>query len=350
MDEQRQTTTIYLAERPEYGIVPGKTFASKTEPAPTVDELKDGQVLVETLYLSLDPSMRGLIANADRKSYIAPVAIGQKMLGGAVSRVLGSKSAKAKPGDIVHSFSGWTEVAIVPDAAVDVIQLPKGGKATDILMAALNGPGPTAYIGLNKIANVKPGDTVVVSAAAGANGTLVGQLAKMYGAARVIGLTGSDQKCDWLRNEVGAFDAALNYKSPTFPQDLEAATPDEVDVYWDNVGGKLLDTMLTRAAKNGRFVVCGGISEYNIPPEQRWGVRNTIELGKKRIRMEGFVVLDHAREMPQVRAELFKLVEEGKLKVFNTVLKGGIREAENALVKMFEGENLGKLSLEVKAI
>lgn len=202
---------------------------------------------------------------------------------------------------------------------------------------------------MNHIAHVKPGETVVVSAAAGANGTLVGQLAKMYGAARVVGLTGSDHKCDWLRDEVG-FDAALNYKSPTFAQDLEAATPDEVDVYWDNVGGKILDTMLTRAAKKSRFVVCGGISEYNVPPEQRWGIQNIIELGKRRIRMEGFVVLDHAREMPQVRAELSRWVGEGTLKVFNTVLKGGIQEAENALVKMFAGENLGKLSLEVKAL
>lgn len=202
---------------------------------------------------------------------------------------------------------------------------------------------------MNNIANIKSGETVVVSGAAGANGTLVGQMAKMYGAGRVIGLTGSDQKCDWLRNEVG-FDVALNYKSPTFVQDLEAATPDEVDVYWDNIGGKLLDTMLIRAAKKSRFVICGGISEYNIPPEQRWGVRNIIELGKKRMRMEGFVVLDHAQEMPQVRAELFKWVEQGKLKVFNHILKGGIKEAENALVKMFEGENCGKLSLEVKAV
>ncbi|KAK8108388.1 nadp-dependent leukotriene b4 12-hydroxydehydrogenase [Apiospora sp. TS-2023a] len=283
MGDQRQNTTIYLAERPEYGIVPGKTFASKTEPAPTVDQLKDGEVL----------------------SYMPPVAIGQKMLGGAVSRVLGSMSAKVKPGDIVFSFSGWTEVAIVPEAAVDPIQLPPGRPATDILFAAIS-------------------DTVVVSTAAGGNGPIVGQLAKLYGAGRVIGLTGSDQKCDWLLREVGnGFDAALNYKSPTFVQDLEAATPDEVDVYWDNVGGQILDTMLTRAAKNSRFVICGGISQYNTPLEERWGVKNTIALGTKRIRMEGFVVFDHPQEMPKVRAELFQLVEEGKLKVFNTVLKGG---------------------------
>ncbi|KAK8021986.1 hypothetical protein PG993_012753 [Apiospora rasikravindrae] len=344
MDEQqRQNMTIYLAERPECGIVPGKTFASKTERAPTVDDLKDGQVLVETLYLSLDPSMRGLLNGKSK-------VIHASLVGGAVSRVLGSKSAKAKPGDIVHSFSGWTEVAIVPDAAVDVIQLPQGGKITDILMAALNGPGPTAYIGMKNIANVKPGETVVVSAAAGANGTLVGQMAKMAGAARVIGITGSDQKCDWLLNEVGGFDVALNYKAPAFLQELEAATPDEVDVYWNNVGGRLLDTLLLRAAKNSRFVIVGGISEYNTPPEERWGVKNIIEVGKKRVRMEGFVVLDHAREMPQVRSELFDWVGQGKLKVFNTVLKGGIGEAENALVKMFAGENYGKLSLEVKAI
>lgn len=291
----------------------------------------------------------------------------QVVVGGAVTRVLGSKSAKANPGDIVHTFSGWTEVAIVPEAAVDVIQLPQGGKPTDILMAALSkfsevsgrdyhtdesdfldGAGTTAYIGMKNIANVKPGETLVVSAAAGAVGTMVGQIAKLHGA-RVIGITGSDQKCDWLCNEVG-FDAALNYKSPTLVQDLESATPNEVDVYWDNVGGQLLDTLLNRAAKKSRFVICGAISEYNTLPEQRWGVKNIIELGKKRIRMEGFVVLDHAQELPQARAQLFDWIQQGKLKVFNTVLKGGIKEAESALVKLFNGKNHGKLSLETKAI
>ncbi|KAK8004883.1 zinc-binding dehydrogenase [Apiospora arundinis] len=340
MDQQRQNATIYLAERPEYGIVPGKTFASKKEPAPTVDDLNDGEVLVETLYLSLDPSMRGVL-NGKSGIIYPPVAIGQKMIGGAVTRVLGSKSGKVKSGDIVHTFSGWTEVAIVPEAAVDAIQLPKGGKITDILMAALSN-------GLKNIAQVKPGETVVVSAAAGANGTLVGQIAKMQGA-RVIGITGSDEKCDWLCKEVG-LDAALNYKSPNFIRDLETATPNEVDVYWDNVGGQLLETMLSRAAKKSRFVICGGISEYNTAPEQRWGVKNIIELGKKRIRMEGFVILDHAQDLPQARAELFNWIEQGKIKVFNTILKGGIGEAENALVKLFEGRNNGKLSLEVKAI
>ncbi|KAK7974482.1 hypothetical protein PG989_016330 [Apiospora arundinis] len=392
MDQQRQNVTIYLAERPEYGIVPGKTFASKTEPAPTVDDLKDGEVLVETLYLSLDPSMRGVlngkyyfifhtslspigiwlsfstdslslqighhisllwpsVRRVSSQSTAAiigrvtilfdPQADTFSVIGGAVTRVSGSKSAKAKPGDIVHTFSGWTEVAIVPEAAVDAIQLPKGGKITDILMAALSN-------GLKNIAQVKPGETVVVSAAAGANGTLVGQIAKMQGA-RVIGITGSHDKCDWLCKEVG-FDAALNYKSSTFIRDLETATPNEVDVYWDNVGGQLLETMLSRAAKKSRFVICGGISEYNTPPEQRWGVKNIIELGKKRIRMEGFVILDHAQDLPQARAELFSWIEQGKIKIFNTILKGGIEEAENALVKLFEGENIGKLLLEVKAI
>ncbi|KAK8876887.1 NAD(P)-binding protein [Apiospora arundinis] len=408
MDQKGQNVTIYLAERPEYGIVPGKTFASKTEPAPTVDDLKDGEVLVETLYLSLDPSMRGVlngkyyfifhtslspigiwlsfstdslslqighhisllwpsVRRVSSQSTAAiigrvtilfdPQAETFSVIGGAVTRVSGSKSAKAKPGDIVHTFSGWTEVAIVPEAAVDTIQLPKGGKITDILMAALRyiltlpidlranyGSGS----GLKNIAQVKPGETVVVSAAAGANGTLVGQIAKMQGA-RVIGITGSHDKCDWLCKEV-RFDAALNYKSSTFIRDLETATPNEVDVYWDNVGGQLLETMLSRAAKKSRFVICGGISEYNTSPEQRWGVKNIIELGKKRIRMEGFVILDHAQDLPQARAELFSWIEQGKIKIFNTILKGGIEEAENALVKLFEGENIGKLLLEVKAI
>ncbi|KAH9890788.1 hypothetical protein F4778DRAFT_773057 [Xylariomycetidae sp. FL2044] len=348
MEEPRQNVTVYLAERPKYGIVPGKTFESKTEPAPTAEDLKDGEVLVETLYLSLDPSMRGVLN--DRKSYIPPVAIGQKMIGGAITRVLASKSAKIGVGTLAHTYSGWTEVAILPEAALDVIELPKGAKITDILMAAFNGPGPTAYIGMKNIAKIQAGETIVISAAAGANGTLVGQIAKMHGA-RVIGITGSDAKCAWLLGEVG-FDVALNYKSPTFAEDLEAATsPDEVDVYWDNVGGRTLELLLSRAAKHSRFVICGGISDYNITPsEERWGVRNVIEVAKKRIRMEGFVILDHVHELPQVRAELFGWIREGKIKTYNTVVKGAITDADGVLQKLFEGQNFGKLSLQIKSL
>ncbi|KAI0011817.1 hypothetical protein F4779DRAFT_571407 [Xylariaceae sp. FL0662B] len=359
----QQNTTIYLASRPTYHILPGETFKAKTEPAPSADDLKDGEALVETLYLSLDPSMRGVL-NA-RKSYIAPVAIGQKMVGGAITRVLATKTSKVKPGDIIHSFSGWTEIAIVHESALEAISIPEGCKFTDILMVALSvfhhivhglskiltrsidGPATTAYVGLKNVAKVKPGETVVVSAASGAVGSIVGQMAKIYGA-RAVGITSSDEKCSWLVNQLG-FDAAVKYNSPSFLQDLEAATPSNIDVYWDGVGGQVLDAALARAAKYSRFVLCGGVSEYNVPPEERLGIKNTIEIGKQQIRMEGFVILDKAQEMPEARAQIFKWAAEGKLVMKTTIITGGIDKVEGAFTKLFNGDKLGKLIVEVKS-
>lgn len=338
----RTNTSYHLAERPKPDLIPGKTFEKRTNPAPTADQLKDGEVLVEALYLSLDPAMRPMLN--DVRSYVPPVQIGELMRGTAISRVLASKSPKAKQGDFVNASIGWQEVGILADSAFEVVQIPEGSKVTDAL-GVLGLTGLTAYFGLDKIGKPKKGDTVVISGAAGATGSVAGQIAKLSGA-KVIGIAGSDDKCDWLVKDLG-FDAALNYKSPTFSKDFAKATPDFIDVYWDNVGGEILELALSRAKKNARFVMCGSISGYNASGPQK-GIRNLFNVVSQRIHMEGFIVFDFLSEYPQARKQLFEWLSQGKIQRKETIVGGGIDNVEKAFVKLFDGTNTGKLLLEVK--
>ncbi|KAI1086798.1 NAD(P)-binding protein [Rostrohypoxylon terebratum] len=340
----RKNLTFHLAERPKGDIVPGKTFNLVETDAPTANDLKDGEVLVENIYLSLDPAMRTWLY--DVRSYTPPVAIGEKMRGGCIARVLASKGGKVKEGDYVFVWSGWTEVAVVAEDVVSLIDLPKGTRLTDAIGAA--GPtGLTAYFGLRDIGKPKAGETVVVSGAAGATGSVAGQIAKIHGA-RVIGIAGSDEKCKVLTEELG-FDVALNYKSPTFKEDFAKATPDFIDVYWDNVGGEILDLALSRAATHARFVMCGSISRYNAL-EKAPGVRNIQVVTTQRVRMEGFIVTDYLKEFSEAKKQLSQWIVEGKLKRKETIVKGGLKVAETAISNLFNGGNMGKLLVEVKPI
>ncbi|KAI1182270.1 hypothetical protein F5B17DRAFT_421202 [Nemania serpens] len=340
----RQNKTFVLAERTSTHIIPGKTFKLEVTPAPTADDLKDGQALIETLYLSLDPAMRGWIN--DMRSYVTPVAIGEKMRGGVIARVIASKTPKVKEGDIVTASIGWTELSIVGENEFQKFEVPKGGKITDLL-GVLGMTGMTAWTGLHRIGKPKAGETVVVSGAAGATGSVVGQIAKLRGS-RVVGIAGSDEKCEWLKSELG-FDAALNYKSPTFKKDFEAATPDYIDMYWDNVGGEILELALSRAKKNARFVMCGSISGYNSLGRETAGIRNLFMVVSQRIRMEGFIVFDFLEDWPAAREEIGKWLSEGKFKRKETIVKGGLEKAEYAINDLFEGKNIGKLLIEVKS-
>ncbi|KAI1124978.1 NAD(P)-binding protein [Nemania abortiva] len=340
----RQNLSFYLAKRPTTEIVPGETFQARTQPAPTYEDLKDGEALVESLYLSLDPAARGAV-NASR-SYTAPVEIGSLMRGTAIVRVLATKTSKVQVGDIVCAPSGWTEVAVVPEGLIDAFDLPVGANLTERL-CSLGGAGLTAYFGMTTIALLKPGETVVISSAAGATGSFAGQIAKIFGA-RVIGITGTEDKCAWLRDEL-KFDVALNYKSPLFEEDLEAATPDFVDVYWDNVGGDLLDMVLERAAKFSRFVLCGAISGYNSTSKRTAGVHNLVHAITQRVTLKGLIIYDHLAEIPQARKELSRWITEGKLKSHVTIVRGGLKEVEAGIAMLFRGENIGKALLEVKA-
>ncbi|KAI0886625.1 uncharacterized protein GGS22DRAFT_115765 [Annulohypoxylon maeteangense] len=341
----RKNLTFHLAERPKGNIVPGKTFNLVETDAPTASDLKDGQILVENIYLSLDPAMRTWLY--DIRSYVPPVAIGEKMRGGSIARVLATKSAKAKEGEYVYAGSGWTEVAVVGDAEFEPIVLPKGTQITDAIGAA-GMTGMTAYFGLTDIGKPKAGETVVVSGAAGATGSVVGQIAKINGA-RVIGLAGSDDKCKVLTEELG-FDVALNYKSPTFAEDFVKATPDYIDVYWDNVGGDILEKALARAATKSRFVMCGSISRYNGLEKESPGIRNLFVVVTQRVRMEGFIVTDFRDRYPEAKKQLGQWIAEGKLKSKETIVKGGIKVADVAISNLFEGGNTGKLLVEVKPI
>ncbi|KAI1440019.1 NAD(P)-binding protein [Annulohypoxylon stygium] len=340
----RKNLTFHLAERPTGEIVPGKTFNLVETDAPTANDLKDGEILVENIYLSLDPAMRTWLY--DIRSYIPPVAIGERMRGGSIARVLATKSYKAKEGDYVFAWSGWTEVSTVAEVDFSVIDLPEGTRITDGIGAA--GPtGMTAYFGLKHIGKPKAGETVVVSGAAGATGSVAGQIAKIHGA-RVIGIAGSDEKCKILTEELG-FDVALNYKSPTFKDDFVKATPDFINVYWDNVGGEILELALERAAIHSRFVMCGSISRYN-DIEKAAGIRNLHVVTLQRVRMEGLIVFDYHEEFSEAKKQLGQWITEGKLKGKETIIKGGLKMAETAISNLFNGGNTGKLLVEIKPI
>jgi NADPH-dependent curcumin reductase CurA len=222
-------TSIHLAERPQANIVAGKTFTPKQHPVPTAADLKDGEVLFQTLYLSLDPAMRGWL-NPTR-SYIPPVEIGAVMRGSGIGLIIASKSSKFPVGTYATGMCGWSEYAVLKEKFVEPLDLPEGAVPTDAL-GVLGMTGLTAYFGLLEIGQVKEGDFVVVSGAAGATGSVVGQIAKLKGAT-VLGLAGEDSKVRWLKEELG-FDEALNYKDPEFTKKFRAATKGLIDVYFDN--------------------------------------------------------------------------------------------------------------------
>jgi NADPH-dependent curcumin reductase CurA len=227
-------TSIHLAERPQAEIVAGQTFTPKQHSIPTASDLKDGEVLFQTLYLSLDPAMRGWL-NPTR-SYIPPVEIGAVMRGSGIGLIVASKSSKFPVGTYATGMCGWTEYAILKEKHLDPLDLPEGAVPTDAL-GVVGMTGLTAYFGLLEIGQVKAGDFVVVSGAAGATGSVVGQIAKLKGAT-VLGLAGEDSKVRWLKEELG-FDEALNYKDPEFVKKFRAATKGLIDVYFDN--GKFSD-------------------------------------------------------------------------------------------------------------
>jgi len=228
----RQSLQLELVERPTGEIVPGKTFRQRRVAAPTEADLKDGQLLLECLYVSFDPAMRGWLD--DRRSYVPPVQIGEVMRALAIARVLASRSAKARAGDIVTAPMGIREVGIMPEDQVEpaaVGAAAAGARVTDLL-GVFGATGLTAYFGMTRIGEPRAGETVVVSAAAGATGSVAAQIAKIAGA-RVIGTAGSDAKCKWLKEELG-LDVALNYKDPDFKKKFKEATPKYIDVFFDN--------------------------------------------------------------------------------------------------------------------
>ncbi|KAI0367805.1 alcohol dehydrogenase [Pilatotrama ljubarskyi] len=331
-----QYTKITLAERPTAGITPS-TF--KTEVVPF--NLKPGpkQILVKSLYVSIDPAMRGWLNDA--RSYLPPVQIGEVMRALVLGEVLeAGPGSKFKKGDIVSGAFGWTEYGVFDDKLADKIQTQPGVDILDHL-GPLGTTGLTAYFGLLDVGQVKAGETLVVSGAAGATGSIVCQIGKKKGA-KVYAIAGSPDKCAWLEKELGV-DKAFNYKSPTFFEDFRK-TVGYVDVYFDNVGGDILNFMLTRLKKKARIVLCGAISDYNNAKPK--GLSSYTNLIAQSAKIEGFIVFNYIDRYAEARRELASWLQDGSLKRRYHIVKG-LQNAPDALNLLFSGGNTGKLIVQV---
>ena len=332
---------IRLAARP-VGAPKDSDWQATSEP---LREPEDGGVLLQTLALSLDPAMRGWMNEG--KSYIPPVGIGEVMRAGGIMRVISSRNPAFAPGDICTGGPGVQEYCLVPADQVRRSGLTKIDLRLGTVAQWLNVlgmPGMTAYFGLLEVGQPKAGETVVVSGAAGAVGQTVGQVAKIKGC-RVVGIAGGAAKCEFVVKELG-FDACIDYKAGPVRDGLKAHCPNGVDVYFDNVGGEILDTVLTRINRRARIVICGAISQYNNtgPVE---GPKNYLSLLVNRARMEGMVVFDYADRYPQAIAEMAGYLKDGRMTSREDVVRGGVAAFPSTLPKLFSGENFGKLVLHV---
>jgi NADPH-dependent curcumin reductase CurA len=322
-----------LAARPQ-GMVGAEHFSYVEEP---LGEPGEGQALVEVLYISLDPAMRGWMNEG--RSYVPPVQIGEVMRAATVGRVLESRSERFAVGDHVSSWLGVQRFAVVGEDALLKIDPRQAPLPT--YLGALGMPGMTAYFGLLEVGQPKEGETVVVSGAAGAVGSVVGQIARIKGA-RAVGIAGGAQKCEWVAGELG-FDACIDYKHEDVATALRQHCPDGIDVYFDNVGGEILDAALARLARGARVAICGAISQYNNIESMR-GPSNYMSLLVNRARMQGFVVLDYLDRYADAQREMAAWIAAGELIAREDVVEG-FETFPEALTRLFAGENVGKLVL-----
>jgi NADPH-dependent curcumin reductase len=327
---------VRLAAHPS-GLPKPSDWELTEEPLPTPGA---GEITVASSYISLDPAMRGWM-NAGA-SYIEPVEIGAVMRAAAVGRVLASEHPGFEPGDHVYGTFGVQEYALSDGRGV--IKIDPSLAPPPTYLGTLGLTGITAYFGLLEVGRLKQGDTVVVSGAAGAVGSVAGQIARIKGA-RVIGIAGGETKCRWLVDELG-FDAAIDYKAEDLRASLRQSAPDGVDVYFDNVGGEILDSVLTRLARGARIVICGAVSQYNSAEGPR-GPDNYLALLVARASMTGMVVFDYAPRYGEATRELAAWLSDGSLISREDVLEGGVQAFPSALLKLFAGENIGKLVLRV---
>jgi NADPH-dependent curcumin reductase CurA len=332
-DTHRQ---IRLAARPHGELKPTDWEHADTP----VAEPREGEFAGVTKMISLDPAMRGWLD--DRPSYVPPVGIGDVMRAGSIIEVTASNHPGFAVGDHVVGTFGVQERVV--SNGKGALKVDPGAAPLATYLAALGMPGMTAYFGLLDVGALKDGETVLVSGAAGAVGSMVGQIAKVKGC-RVIGIAGGPEKCALLTDELG-FDAALDYRSDGFKQALRDATPDGVDVYFDNVGGEILDLALTRLAMKARVVICGAISQYNNETAPQ-GPSNYLALLVRRARMEGFVVFDYAKRYAEGAQAIAGWIAEGRITSQEHVVQGGIDDFPDTLQMLFRGENVGKLVLEL---
>ncbi len=317
-----------LASRPT-GWVSEANFRLERAPLP---EPKDGELLVKNLWLSLDPYMRGRMN--DQKSYAAKQEIGEVMVGGTVGEVVESRNPKFAKGDKVVGMLGWQQYGC--SNGTGLTKIDARGAPLPAYLGVLGMPGVTAWVGLD-LCQPKTGETVVVSAASGAVGSVVGQIAKLKGC-RAVGIAGGRAKCDYVTKELG-FDACVDYKAGRLNDDLKAAVPNGIDCYFENVGGEILDAVLRRMNAFSRIAVCGLISQYNAT--EAYGVKTFQSILTNRIKVQGFIVSDRMELWAKALPELAGWVASGKIKYRETVAEG-LENAPKAFIGLLRGENLGK--------
>jgi NADPH-dependent curcumin reductase CurA len=328
---------VRLGARPAPGLPKPTDWEHTVEPVPVPAE---GEIVVGISHISIDPAMRGWMN--DVPSYIEPVELGAVMRAGAVGQVLASEHPDFAPGDHVYGAFGVQEYA--SSDCRGVVKVDPSLAPLPTYLGALGLGGLTAYFGLLDVGRLKEGETVVVSGAAGSVGSVAGQIAKLKGC-RAIGIAGGAEKCRWLVEELG-FDAAIDYKADNIRAALREHAPKRVDVFLDNVGGDVLDAVLTRLARGARIVISGGISQYNA--ERMRGPANYLALIAARGSMTGMVVFDYAGRYAEATADLARWLQEGKIVSREHVVEGGVSAFPDTLLKLFAGENTGKLVLAVR--
>jgi NADPH-dependent curcumin reductase CurA len=328
---------LVLAERPTGMVDESTVRVEETEvPAP-----QEGEALVKVRYISIDPTIRTWMDDAP--GYLPPIAIDEVIRSGGVGEVLASRSEAYKEGDMLFGMTGWQDYVIADSGERSMQALPPGLPPTTAL-GVFGITGMTAYFGMTDVGRVKEGDVVVVSGAAGATGSTAGQIAKLKGAAKVVGIAGGPAKCSWIGEELG-FDETIDYKSEDVAARLRETCPEGIDLYFDNVGGEILNACLGQLALRGRVVLCGAISGYN-SREAAKGPVNYINLLIRRGRMEGFIILDYFDRFPQAQAEMAGWLAEGAIKAAEHLVEG-LQNAPEALNLLFTGGNTGKVIVKV---
>ena len=328
---------ILLASRP-HGLVDDSNL--RVDDSAAVPEPGEGQALVKVQHLSIDPTIRTWMDDAP--GYLTPIGIGDVIRSGGIGEVVASRTDGLPVGATVFGMLGWQEFTLAGGGDGSMTVVPPGIDPA-VVLGVLGVTGMTAYFGLLDIGQPQPGDTVVVSGAAGATGSVVGQLARINGAGTVVGIAGSEEKCAWLVEELG-FDHAINYRTDDVTGRLRATCPGGIDIYFDNVGGEILDACLANLAMGARVVLCGAISQYN--EDHPVGPRNYLQLIVKRARMEGFLILDYLDRFPAAQLEMAGWVMEGRIHHREHVVEG-LERAGEALNLLFSGGNTGKVIVTV---
>ena len=333
MSSENNTNRQWLLKTRPVGMVSKDNFELAESPIP---EPADGEVLAKMLYLSFEPAMRGWMT--DMPSYMPPIELGSAVSAPGLAEVIESKNNNFAPGDLVMGLMSWSEYITGADFRKIDKDIPP-----ELILGPLGGTGMTAYVGLTKIGEPKAGDTVLVSGAAGATGSVAAQIARNLGC-KTIGIAGGEEKCSWLLNSA-KLDAVIDYKSSDIHKELKTLCPEGINVYFENVGGKMLEIAIDHLADNGRIVLCGMISEYNAE-SQPPGPNNLFKLIIKRGKMQGFIVFDHLDAYGEALENLTKWVKSGEI-AFRSDIQEGFLNIPQTFLRLFTGENQGKQLLKL---